>query len=212
MWFDHTAWDDWGLISCLQSLFFYALQRLASSATNSSPGREFDLPFLVSMNQICKAAKARFEGDIQAEVNCADLFNSLGWNWELWLKWETCKRIACLYRTLNAVVDVSDAVSCIADPGYFIMPLPCSDELWMARDEEEWLEILRRDEGQRRVFALSLKGELEFLPPADGEGSQEAEAKDGGGVVSSTKWEDWCAARSHMGYLVRTVAMLLDRG
>lgn len=114
--------------------------------------------------------------------------------------YEGCKRMATLMRLVDLVVDISDAVPCVADPGFKVAPLPCGEAMWEARSEEEWRRVMREVKGGRMSFGVTQKGELDVVRGQGMVVEQE---------VERWGWADWCVGRGEIGFLVATAATLL---
>ncbi|KPI34883.1 uncharacterized protein AB675_2254 [Cyphellophora attinorum] len=194
IWFEHDKWadDDWLLISSLQAMYFYLLHRVVAGGAVHF---DWDLPFLICMNQICKASKSRFE-----DATNIDHTKPHAFGYEFWAKYQVCKRLACALRILDLVVDISDAVSCIADPGYFLLPLPAIEVMWQAKGKREWQRVLQQQPKAKEVYGLSLQGQLKRLVDGEEAGT--------GSVVPD--FSTWCSTQGHFGQVVRTAAILLS--
>jgi hypothetical protein len=171
-------------------MLLYALLRATEADSSVS---DFDLPFLICINHVSQAmAKLAGTQEVMQQPGSDPS------DFETWVFYEARKRTVVVFRLLNMVVDISDAVSCFPMPGFVIVPLPGEEGLWKARHSGEWSASFARQGKPPSVFGMADSGGLVKLQ------------KQGGGVVrSKVEWSKWLSDQGKLGFLIATAATLL---
>jgi hypothetical protein len=195
IWFNHNGFDDWELLGSIQSMLIYTLLR-ATQAQTHPPIAGFDLPFLICFNHVSQAM-SRIAGS-QEQMQAPGSTTAGSPDFNTWVLYEARKRIVVMFRLLNMVVDISDAVSCFPLPGFVIIPLPEPEAQWRTTDPDEWSSLFSASCNMPSVFGMSTRGQLVKLK------------KDGIGINrSEVDWSDWCVAGGKLGYALAAAATLL---
>lgn len=190
IWFQHQDFDDWELLGSIQAMLLYALLRATQTDTSIS---DFDLPFLICINHVSQAmAKLSGTQEVMQQPGSDPS------DFKTWVFYEARKRTVVVFRLLNMVVNISDAVSCFPMPGFVIVPLPEEDGLWKAQRSEEWLRTFARQQNPSLIFGMADNGGLVKLQ------------KQGNGVArSNEEWSEWLTNTGKLGFLIATAATLL---
>jgi hypothetical protein len=195
IWFNHNEFDNWELLGSIQSMLIYTLLR-ATQARTHPPIAGFDLPFLICFNHVSQAMSKIAGTQEQMQAPGSTTVSSP--DFHTWVLYEARKRIVVMFRLLNMVVDISDAVSCFPLPGFVIIPLPESEAQWCTTDPNEWSSLFSASCNVPSVFGMSTQGQLVKLQ------------KDGVGISrSQVDWSDWCVAGGKLGYALAAAATLL---
>ncbi|KPI41878.1 uncharacterized protein AB675_5684 [Cyphellophora attinorum] len=209
IWMTHETLDDWELLASLQTVILYAILRATAAeeildldndliGVGGTSARDFDLSSLVAFSHVAQAIAWRVGGRRGMEATNTSHTTS----WEKWIFEEARRRCVIVFRVLNLVYDLSDAVSCSGMPGFVIVPLQMPERLWMAQDAESWAVSFEEVWQERAIRGVDKGGRLMKLRMLEGEGRRMNEAVD--------SWAGWCVQNGMLGMLAASAALLLQ--
>lgn len=201
IWFSHDTFSQWELLASLQSLLFYSILRITQPPnTLGGPSPDADLPFLICINHVVLALASRISCRCDREI-----LESESLPHSEWLFFEARRRTIVVYRLLSLLVDISDAIPCIALPRFAVVPLPMPDVLWEADGAEAWRRGLERVRCEETLFGMMEDGSLKKMRVV----GDLQEPGTGIELYDGETWEEWYAGTGGLGILVATVAQLL---
>lgn len=188
IWFSYQSFSEWELLSAFQALVMYCILR-----TTFTEPSDFDLPLLLSLKEVM----VRLGNLYGMQGALPDTSDRSVHVFEQWIFDETRRRTVIIFRILNLIVDVSDAIPCQLKQGFAVVPLPSKELLWRARNADDWqLPFLSQD---YVIHGMSEGGELIKLTSTFA-----------GITTSRRSWESWCAEMGEIGTLVVLSAHLLS--